>query len=335
MQSNQLQNGTRSGGRRAPRALCRRFVERVARATALCCGAVLMGSGCHAAPVAFRAEQLDTEAERKQFAPEYWNRFGLPAELDLTGTRVVISEFIVEYVTQKRESGGVLTKRQTVVNVPAGLVGVGLEASGINRKVIEYGPDLPDELTGELYAAFESVLRERGCSVISPTTVRESEAYQQFPERNENATSFLQRLNPIASDTGRVLKAEFRSAKGLKLLAGEDPTVIERTEWALLRELEADVSIRACFRLGVFDGRLSLDRGAYLLVDGPQLAGTLTSTRSLLSEVEVVVGREFFPVVGEVIAVDGETFQATALELFPHFVAMGLDKSAGDDLPQQ
>ena len=308
---------------------------------ALCTLAVLsccvfsFGSGCHAAPDAFRADQLDTAFKRRQFSDTYWKRFGLPAELELENTRVVVSEFVVEFVTEKRESGGVVTKRQAVVNVPAGFIGAGLEASGINRKVIEYGPSLLADLPNELYDAFEEVLRERGCDVVPPEHLISSVAYQQLAARDEDGTPFLQRLNPIASDTGRVMKAVFRPARGLKLLAAEDLAAVERTELALVSELEADISIRGRFRLGVFDGRVSFDRGAIVLFTSPTLAGSLTSTRSLLSEVEVVAARDFVPVKGGVLQLDTDSFRNTVLELFPHFVSLGLDKPVRDDIPRE
>ncbi len=303
--------------------------------TLLSCCALFVGSGCHTAPVAFRSDQLDTESKRRQLAADYWRRFGLPTDLQLEGARVVVSEFIVEFVTEKRESGGLISKRQSIVNVPTTLVGAGLEASGINRKVIEYGTSLPQSLPDEMYDMFVTVLRERGCAVIAPEVVVSSETYEQIASRDTDGTPFLQRLNPIASDTGRVMKAVFRPAKGLKVLAADDLAAVEQAEMALVTELEADISIRARFRLGVFDGRASFDRGAMVLITGPRLAGSLASTRSLLSEEEVVAAREFIPVKGDVSKVDAQRYRATVLELFPFFVSMGLDKPVGDDLPRK
>ena len=303
--------------------------------TLLSCCALSVGTGCHAAPVAFRPDQLDTDSKRRLFAADYWRRFGLPTDLRLESTRAVVSEFIVEFVTEKRESGGMISKRQSVVNVPTSLVGAGLEASGINRKVIEYGPSLPQSLPDEMYDVFVTVLRERGCVVIAPEAVISSKTYEQIASRDTDGTPFLQRLNPIASDTGRVMKAVFRPAKGLKVLAADDLAAVERAEMVLVTELEADISIRARFRLGVFDGRASFDRGSIVLITGPRLAGSLASTRSLLSEEEVVAAREFIPVKGGVSKVDAQRYRATVLELFPLFVSMGLDKPLGDDLPRE
>ena len=298
----------------------------VSRATLLALQTLLVVTclGCHAAPTSMRGDQLDTRAERQQLAAEYWERLNLPADLQLRNSRAVITEFVVEMITEKRESGGLITKQQTIVNVPAGYIGAGIEVSGINRKVIEWDA-VPNSLPNDMYDSFAALLKERGCKLVDPSRVKAAQAYAQLAGEDRQDTSFLQRFNPIASDTGRILKAVYRPAKGLKMLDGGDLSAAEEAELALLEELQADVSIRARFRVGVFDHRVSLDRGATVHFTSPNLAGSVNSTRSLLSDKKIVSSRDFFPVKGDVLIVHHQDYIAALLELFPHFVAMGLD----------
>lgn len=303
--------------------LCVRFTLPLAS-----CVIVLACVGCHAAPSAMRGDDIDSLAERRQLAAEYWERLNLPADFKLDQSRAVISEFVVEFVTEKRESVGLITKQQSIVNVPAGYIGAGIEVSGINRKVIEFGDALPQSLPDALYDSFASLLRQRGCRLVDPQRVLSAAAYAKLAGAESEDTSFLQRLNPIASDTGRVLKAVYRPAKGLKVLEGGDLSKLEEAELALLEELQADLSIRARFRVGVFDHRVSLDRGALVNFTSSSLAGSVTSLRSLLSDKQIIDSRDFFPLKGDVLIVNPDEYRAALLELFPHFVAMGFDSPA-------
>ena len=76
----------------------------------------------------------------------------------------------------------------------------------------------------------------------------------------------------------------------------------------LLDELQADLSIRARFRVGVFDHRVSLNRGALVHFTGPAVAGSVTSLRSLLSDKKIIASRDFFPVKGDVLIVSADDY---------------------------
>ncbi len=299
----------------------------------LCLLSVGALTGCHDAPSVFRAVDIDTPGERSRVSSMYWKRFDIPSDYRLENQRVVVTEFVVEFVTEKRESTRLISDRQSMVHVPAGLVGVGLQATGLNRKVLDFPEDVFVELPEELYEAFEATLEARGCTVIDAERVRAAAAYREIEGAGDEETPFLQRINPMGSDTGRVIKAVFHPARDLRLLpVGE--AMVEASEVKLLDELDADISVRVRFRVGLFDGRPSLERGTMLLVTGPRVLGSLVTERSLLSAREVVdeEATEFVPVKGEVLAIEGEQYMHAVRELFPHFIAMGLECRDQDDL---
>ncbi len=96
------------------------------------------------------------------------------------------------------------------------------------------------------------------------------------------------RSTPSGSDTGRVKQLTVYSADGLAVIRGAGDVDIETVEAEMLEELSADVILRVRIRVGTYGGHPSLERGSTVWVRSPNVAGNLTSDRSLISNIRVV-----------------------------------------------
>ncbi len=285
--------------------------------------------GCHAEPKTLRAVELQTPAARAEAAEEYWAGRGSGGLDAGRHRRVVITEFVLEFVTEKRESGGLISDRQKIVDVPTGFLSAGVMASGLKRKVIEYEDEMCRQLPDVVFRQVRAGLQAGGFEVLPSGRVVGAAAYQGFETEAEGRASLLKRINVFSSDTGRVLAARRYPADGLQVIRaarGGDEAAVER---ALLAELGADVSLRIRFRLGIFDDRVSIERGSAITVTRADGAGVWESRRSLLSDVQVVTDDGFMPVAGKVLQLNEAAYRSAVERLAEAYFGLALEASEG------
>jgi hypothetical protein len=294
-------------------------------------GAALL-SGCHEPPKTLSAAGIDTAKERARLGPEYWKRNNVANLSKYEYDRAAITEFLVEFVTQQRE-GSMFGAGEPVVGGPTSIVGAGVEASGANRKEIEYPEEVFSQLPGELYQAFVEQLAERNVQVVPTGQVTSTQAYQRLklePQAGKSTVNFGNVM--IASDTGRILEAPAYSAPGLATVKGakDKKDGVDQIQLALLKEVDADVALRVRILVGQYQERAAILRGSGIWVTSKDVVGNLSTERSLLSDAKVITSKEWVPVKGEVIKINGSGFMQTIRRLFPHYVAMGLDVAESD-----
>ena len=111
-------------------------------------------------------------------------------------------------------------------------------------------------------------------------------------------------------------------AVGLKLIQGATSGDIEDVDAQLLAELGADVTLRARFRVGVFNGRASIESGSVITITGPRILGSYTSRRSILSKQAVLNGEGFTPFVGDRYDVHDGKYRLAMDSLFNNYISL-------------
>ncbi|MEW6251584.1 MAG: hypothetical protein AB1716_13125 [Planctomycetota bacterium] len=281
----------------------------------------LLAVGCSAPPPArqtTRVRDLESPAARREAAQLFWRRADVP---DLRGhgyRRIAIAEFVVEFVTAKRELTADLEeyfRQNPGVQRPGGAVQ--------NVEVVypnEY--DYP----ATLYQLCCDDLKQRGFEVVPAAEVARAAAYQRFEVEPEDKTVELKDTDVGPSDTGRVRRLSLRSLPGLSIIRGAGDQAFEAAAEALRRELHADVVLCVRVRAGTFSGHATLERGSRVRVVAPDVAGTLSAERSLVSE-EWVVAESRAVLGGWQLRVNLPKYQRAVAALFPVYIAMAFDSA--------
>ncbi len=165
------------------------------------------------------------------------------------------------------------------------------------------------ELPEMLYELFEETIVEFGREPIALRKVSQAKAYQRLrgsPFRDSSSKE------PAAAN-----EAVFHAAPGL-LVLDENQADGAEVIAELIRELGADIALEVRLRLGIRQGRATLERGSTFTVFTEKNLGHLVSRRSLISEFTVMdeASGEF--------AIDSNQLVLAAQDLFRPYISMAL-----------
>ncbi len=289
-----------------------RATRAAAAFAALAALAAMLAAGCYSTPT--------MESELGEADPDhFWTRYDFPPFKKGEIERVVISEFSVEIVTSKVISAGpgATAVDPTEIVPQTRLLKTVL---GIGRRKADFGDDLVKELPTLLYDLTVKFLEERGAKVVPRAQVSASRNYQDYERLPEDEASFFRRFNPVGGDTGRVRDFKVVPAEGLMVIDGAKDVDIESVDAALLHELKADVVVRARIRIGVHQGRASVETGSVITVTGKHVLGSLESRRSLMSDEGIVKDGGYLPIQGYLYEVDPLLYKEEMKKLFPKYL---------------
>lgn len=277
---------------------------------------VVLLSGCHSSPP--RLSELGPEGSAALWRAEEGSS---PAK----GTqvrRVAVAELSLELVTHKwiAPLPGALLLDPTMYSD----VGIAIQLLGLGRRTVGWGA-LEETLPARLHAAFLDGLRARGLEVVPPAQVARTKAWQDYARLERDGSSLVRWLNPIGHDTGRIRGFDVLPAPGLAVIDGaQGDREVGDVDAALLAETGADLVIRARFRLGIHEGRASIETGSELQVTARGQHGVVSSQRSLTSD-EDVASAWFLPFMGLRYDLDPKTYTAAADGLFASYRDGALD----------
>jgi hypothetical protein len=262
---------------------------------------------------------LATPADRKAAADHFWLRLNVP---DLRGAglrRVAIAEFVVEFVTAKRE----LTA--DVQEYLRAHPEIEKHAGGTVQNIALVYPNEYD-FPARLHRILCQELTGRGLEVLPVAAVRAADAYRQFETATDGGEVDLAHSDAGVSDVGNVRRVSRRSLPGLTIIRGggdRDPDAIAEK---LRTELGADVVLRVRIRAGTFSGHATLERGSVIQVVAADVAGTILAERSLVSD-ESVIAESKQVVGGWQARVNLPAYDAALQAMFPAFIAMAFDSA--------
>ena len=124
---------------------------------------------------------------------------------------------------------------------------------------------------------------------------------------------------------GRIRRSWLQPATGFGLVVGTRDGAIEDADAALLAELDVDLVLRARFRVGLHEGKASVQRGSIVTVLGADVMGSAESTRSLLGDEVVEVGVDPDGPTSIRHRVDEARFLDSLRPVFARYVLLGLD----------
>lgn len=289
----------------------------------VCFPCLMLSHGCSSGPKSVSAADLRNESVRRRVASEFWIRQDLPKVRRSRNPRVAITEFTVEFVTERLVTptdGGPLTDSPIVSPLAEG---IGL--TGLAKANYTFSDELKREVTDMIYAQFCGLLLQRDFQVLERSEVSGAMAYGQFVLAEEQT---VRSLDPLAagSDTGRVKAIELQPVSGLAVIDRAEGEALEAVEAKLINELNADVSLRVRIRIGVHHDRATLERGSIVSVVGSDFIGSVAAIQSITSDTPVVCERRFLPVEGETSTVDDIDFLIAMQETFPLWMMMAFER---------
>lgn len=276
--------------------------------------------GCFATPRVESDPKVDRPGDfEKAVYADYWTRYDVPFVRDKRGFKVAITEFSVEFVTNKMIKGipGGAAKVDIATLTP---IGAGLSILGIGRRIAEYEPDLFEELPGELYKSLVRILEREGIQVFPMRFVVDSDAYKKYLTVNEDKSSFFKRFTIVGSDTGRIRQTVTYPVKGLGVITGAEGGDVIDIDAELTKEIGADYVVRCRFRVGVHDGKASIERGSVINITGKDVLGYMESGRSIISDQGVLKNEGFLPIRGNKYEVHSGKYKLAMNSLFPRYV---------------
>lgn len=286
--------------------------------------------GCHSAPKQMKHYSLETRDGALASTEEFWSNSGVPALLREGRQRIIVTEFALEYVTEKRS--GLFGTRPVIGVDEFSITGGIANLVGIGRDELDLSEEEMVELPTLLHARFEERLRGAGFDVVGAECVAASASYAGFNAIEPGGGYGGAFLNIGGSDTGRAKAIKVYSAANLKALRG-DASKLAEIERALLEELGADAAVRVRLRLGVDRDCATIERDSTVRVawrEGEERGeGTMRAVRSLLSDEKVVSRSGFRPFRGDVSTVDRERYRREVLTIYEPFGEMIVGTLAG------
>jgi len=284
--------------------------------------------GCNAPPREFDPAALKSPAALSELGDHIWRADEPLIERDLSGARAALVEFAIEFVDTKMEAP---TGSQLAVTPPLPVF-LAIDLFGTQRRNIDWGP-LRESLPEELLALTLEALEARGVEVVSMEEVLAAKAWSELETAPESSTGFAQRLNLVASDTGRIKALSLEAAEGRHLIQGPaaggsaNGAQVRKTLRALAKELDLDLALRLRVRVGVYQKRLSLERGSVIEVVTLERRRTFTARRSIFSPEPVIDEAGFAAVNGATYTLDEERALDAARDMYRPFLRLILQPS--------
>jgi hypothetical protein len=289
----------------------------ITRAAGLTVIAMVM-IGCHQAPTSFDP----AASESALAAEEYWQAVDIDQIHASPVRRVIITEFNVEFVKDRLTSMN--SQGESVVGAPD-LTGVSL--IGLGRQQLALDLRTKSVMAGDLYWQFVRLLQSAGYEVVTKVAIRASEQYQQFHAAQPGSGSLLTLFNIVGTDTGTPKQFEVYPAHGLKAITGVDGVEsVEEAEQRLLDELDADLSLRVRFRVGLYGAHATVEAGSLIRAATRSGAGGLVARRSLVNTDPVVANSEFQLLAGEVYTVDSLVYRQSVAQVFDAYAGMAIEQ---------
>lgn len=288
------------------------------------------GLGC-GGPKKFDAAALSAPQQVEAQASSHWKKEGwwsLPKE---SGKKIVISEFVVQYVTDRADN---------MSNNQLGLL-MAAELAGVGKRKYEFEDGFKAKLPTDLYNTFVKELETAGFTVVPMSQVSQSAALTKITAGEEGARKGMSQGGGLfQSDTKQ--RGEMYSVPGLSRMyagvMGLNEAKNIQVQAALMAETGSDIALRVHMIVGLHKGQATVDEGSNLRVYaglknwgteskpnyGSKVNGLLVSTKTIYRTEPVVDDKKFQAGKGNVYQVNEADYRDAVMEIYRPYVAMGV-----------
>ena len=176
-----------------------------------------------------------------------------------------------------------------------------------------------DRLAAQLYELQLARFSDRGRTVAPKARVTASPSYAKYPVRTGPSDVHFDR--PIEGKAGRIRKMSLHTVPGLVLVEGPQET-IAATDAALAAELGVEAVLHISLRVGVWNGRATIEEGCVLAVNGAKGPAKLVSRRTLASHPSVLASRQFTANLSGEYNVDYTRYSGAIAEVFSPYIGL-------------
>ncbi len=297
-----------------------------------CAVGVLSLMGC-GGPKKFDSASLSEPAQARTQAGSYWKKQGwwsLPKD---TGRKVAITEFVVQYVTDRAEN---MSKNQL------GLLMVA-EMSGVGKRQYEFEDGFKAKLPTDLYNAFVKELEAAGFTVVPMATVANAAAMDKVSAGEEGARKGMNQGGGLfKSDTKQ--RGELYSVEGLSRMHGGflgfNEAKHAQLQARVMAETGSDIALRVHMIVGLHKGQATVDEGSNIRVYaglknwgtadkpnwGNSVTGLLASTKTIYRTEPVIDDKKFEAGKGNVYQVNEADYKDAVLEIYRPYSVMAVER---------
>ncbi len=273
------------------------------------------------------ASFADSSAVQKS-AGNYWKRDGWWGGLPKDVTKVAITQFSVEYVTQNTSKTGADA---------LSILGAA-EMIGMGKRKREFPEETKQQIPTPLYQQFVEALKAEGIEVVPMEQLTGQPSFAKLKTSGEGKTYGQGKGNESA-------KLQSYSVKGLPMIddgwfnAGDNI----KAEWKAAGDTGAQAAMRVRMRVGLDDdGHAVLGGGSTIhIVYEPKKEqwianqpaewmykqkGALVSQGAFRDDVAVVDSKEFKAFQGDIYTINGPKYQESILKMYPTYARMAVVK---------
>ena len=280
--------------------------------------------GCKKPPDTYRESELADPEIVRLASTKYWRRTNFPRLTMSDSRRVAMVDFTVEFVTEMLEAPTWKGPDDEEEKPEAKALRLG----HFKPKKVIFDSDFRQQLTDEIYAILVRELEKTSRQIVPAAEITASQSYQLAKTVAGPQTMLLGQIHREDPDFSYPRKVLVHAAGGLRIFKKTPNDRAAQIAVALLREIGADVAVRARFRVGVHRGRATIKRGSRVWVLSRRVRGNMILKRTLLSDTRVVTDDDFRLVNPDDYTVDSEKYLATMRRLFPTLLRLGF--ASGD-----
>ena len=274
---------------------------------------IIVSAGCHAPPLTIRMDRTVHDAPPIAAGVELWDTDDDTPPL--RGRRVAILECSLELITMKQETP---TTRQAMVGGPVLPTSAIVDLAGVFRRRVDYPRDVAHRLPRRVLDGIVEALEVDGVDVLAPETVACCSAYCALERETVVRSSPIRQLEVRGSDAGRANQYRTYPASPLRVLTARlHDKDAPAAEHAVLDEVEADVAMCLRLRVGLYQGRVSIERGSVIALRTRESSARLVSERSVVSHQDVASVGELKVVKGRRYTVDWPAFERGVEAMVP------------------
>jgi hypothetical protein len=255
----------------------------------------------------------------RQAATKYWRRNNFPRLGKSDSRRVALVDFTVEYVTELLEA----PKRQGPTDKQEKPEDIARRLGRFETRKIIFDSDFQHQLTAEIYAMLVRELEKTTRQIVPTTEIIATHAYQRAKTVAGPQTVLIGEIHRSDPERTYPRKVLVHAASGLRIFKKTPDDRAAQIAVDLLKEIDADVAVRARFRVGIHRGRATIERDSRIWVLSRRVRGNMILERSLISDNSVVTDEDFRLVNPEKYTVDSDKYLATMRRLFPILLELG------------
>ena len=305
-----------------------RLMMKAGSCPVLLCLLACVAGGCQQEkPTSYTLSDLREPQTLQEAGGFYWNLKNVPDLAIHDNARIAVVDFTVEFVASTLEVPARIFKPDEKPDAEEKPEALAARLNSVEERQIRYEDGFCRRMTDELYVMLTNEMTKRTRQIIPLSEIRATHAYQQVKTIDNFEVVQLgtgRRKDPNASYATWV---NVYPVTGLGIAKGTGKMTGKQVAIAVIKELGADVAARVRLRVGVYQGRATIERGSQVWVLSRDVYGQMQLAKTLASGAKVLAPQQFDVAYDDRYVVDSDKYLAAMRQLFPTVIALGFEST--------